>query len=100
LLSSPADQRPERPLTGGEPVVLRNMNACGLLAFTLPTVDLEFVTHFGARKIRHSATLGSVIIEPERGQVRMIWHTCLPVNPRETDYLDATVIAERGHRAA
>jgi hypothetical protein len=90
-LCAPADQRPARRLAGGESIVLVNMSPRGRLALTLPSLRFTFTSHFGAARQRHEATLGTVIIEPELGKLRLAYQTGLPVGPRETDQLDFTI---------
>ena len=54
LLCSPADQRPEGHLRGGEPVELENLTPGGKLSFTLPKVYL-FRTRIDNRTEEHPA---------------------------------------------
>ncbi len=94
-LCAPVDQRPQQHLRGGEGIALQNMTPHGTVAFALPTIRLEFMTHLGAVKERHVATLGTVVIEPDQWKISTIWQTSLAVGPRDLDALDATVITER-----
>lgn len=94
-LCAPADQRPSRRLVGGERIALSQLTPRGALGFALPRPRFEFVTHFGAVRRSHEATLGTVVIEPEPGKLRMVYQTGLRVGPRETDSLDFTVITSR-----
>lgn len=95
LLSSPADQRVDRYLVGGEPVELINMSPEGRLLFSLPKVYLTFSTYFGSKIQEHRSRLVTVIIEPDDRRVLMVWRTALEVPLRQIDYLDKTVIRQK-----
>jgi hypothetical protein len=97
LLCAPADQRPAAHLHGGEPVELINLTPNGLLRFALPKVYLTFRTYIDGRIEEHRARLATVIIEPDRPRVIMVWQTMLPVR-NDVDYLDGTVIREKAYR--
>lgn len=92
--SAPADQRPGSHLVGGEALVLRNMTPDGLLGLILPRVELTYATHIGASRRLHRGVIGTVVVEPERGLLCLVWQTSVPVKPRDLDYLDATVVSE------
>ncbi len=95
-LSAPADQRPRRPLQGGERIGLHNMSPGGTLEFELPRLQLSFVTRFGSYKSPHEAPcLATVLIEPDASRVSMVWQSALRVAATEGDFLDATEIEER-----
>jgi hypothetical protein len=94
LLCSPADQRPATFLRGGEPVVLTNLTPEGELSFTLPKLYFTFSTYFGRRSEEHRGRLATVIIEPDRPRVIMVWLTSLQCRS-EIDYLDETVVREK-----
>lgn len=92
--SSPVDQRPERPLVGGERVELRNLSPEGLLRFELPRVALRFTTHIGEARQRSPQVLTGLILEPELRRVALVWQTAVRVVAADADYLDATEIVE------
>lgn len=98
LLCSPADQRPESHLRGGELVGLWNMTPDGLLRFALPKIYLTFTTHFstvgGRRSEEHRGRLSSVIIEPDQSRLTMVWASSLLVHQDE-DYLEETIVREK-----
>jgi hypothetical protein len=95
VLCAPADQRPRRHLTGGEPVALVNLTPGGLLRFTLPKVFLTFTTRFGRRVEEHMSKLATVLIEPQQMRALLVWQSCLLVRPTDVDYLDETLIREK-----
>jgi hypothetical protein len=92
--SSPDDQRPQRPLRGGEAVALVNLTAGGVLRFELPRITLRFRTRFGARVEEHPGWLTSVFIDAERARLGLVWQSALRVPAPETEHLDLTEIAE------
>jgi hypothetical protein len=94
LLCSPSDQRPERPLRGGELVELINLTPAGKLRFALPKVCLTFSTHIDNRVEEHRSRLATVIIEPDAPRVIMVWQTSLAVRTN-ADYLDMTIVREK-----
>jgi hypothetical protein len=96
-LASPDDQRPAKPLRGGEMVVLVNMTPQGTLRFELPKVFPTFRTRFGWRRQEHRAILATVHIAADARKLTMVWQSALPVMSREVDYLDETVISEKDY---
>ena len=76
--SAPADQQAQGFFQGGELVELFNLTPQGYLRFRLPVVKLNFETHFADETVTHSASLHSVIIEPDYPRLIMVWHTSLP----------------------
>lgn len=77
-LCAPADQQPPAPLRGGEPVELRNLTPGGVLRFALPDVTILMVTMLDGEEVEHQATLHTVLLEPDRGQVQLVWQSALP----------------------
>jgi hypothetical protein len=96
-LCAPDDQRPSRPLHGDEPVQLVNLTPEGSLRFQLPKTFLTFSTFFGSRREEHRSRLGTILIEPDARKLKLVWHTSLSVRGEDVDYLDRTVIAEKGY---
>ena len=94
-LCAPDDQRPSRPLRGGEPVMLTNMTRDGTLRFELPKVFLAFRTRLAEHAAEHRSTLTTVFIAPEQMKLSMTWQSTLPVAERMVDYLDVTTIREK-----
>jgi hypothetical protein len=93
LLCSPADQRADSHLSGGEIVELENLTPDGRLRFTLPRVDLRFSTRIDNRTEEHRGQLATVIIEPDFPRVIMVWQSVLAVR-NDGDYLEETVVTE------
>lgn len=93
-LSAPDDQRPGKPLQGGEPVLITNMSPSGALRFELPRITLALETSFGLRSTPHAALLTTVFIVPGAAKLSMIWQSALSVPVRDADYLDFTTITE------
>jgi hypothetical protein len=97
LLCSPADQRPDTFLTGGEIVDLINLTPSGALRFALPKIYLTFSTRIDSRIEEHRGRLATVIIEPDHPRVIMVWLTALKCRT-DVDYLDRTVVREKAFR--
>jgi hypothetical protein len=97
LLCSPADQRPDTYLHGGELVELINLTPNGLLRFALPKVLLTFRTSFrilfGTRTEEHWGRLATVIVEPDHSRVILVWLSTLACRA-DGDYLEETVVSE------
>jgi hypothetical protein len=95
FLCSPDDQRPPAFLRGGEPVELLNLTPEGRMVFRLPRIALGFQTMFrGGGRERHRARLHTVIIEPDKSRVILVWRTELPCHPRVLK-LQETVIRQK-----
>ena len=98
LLCSPADQRPQRHLRGGELVELLNLTPQGVLRFALPKIYLTYTTHFataaGRRIEEHRGRLSTVIIEPDIGRLSLVWQSALLVH-KDKDDLEHTVVREK-----
>jgi hypothetical protein len=92
LLCSPADQRVDGYLEGGELIELENLTPHGILCFTLPTLDLRFRTRIDGRIEEHPGQLATVIIEPDHPRVILVWQSVLMVR-NNGDYLDETVVS-------
>jgi hypothetical protein len=95
-LSAPDDQRPAKPLRGGETVTLLNMTPEGAVRFQLPKIYLTFSTMISTREEEHRApTLSVVFIATETRKLHLVWQSTLFVRNRELDYLDETIVAEK-----
>ena len=94
LLCSPADQRPNQHLHGGELVELINLTPEGSLRFALPRVYLTFNTRIDTRNEEHRSRLATVIIEPDFPRVIMVWLTSLTCR-MNVDYLEDTLVREK-----
>lgn len=78
--SSPADQQIEHP-RGGEKVELFNLTPDGYTAFHLPDgkpLPVSFRGRDGSTTVL-SATLDTIIIEPDRHRVLLTWRATLPL---------------------
>jgi hypothetical protein len=75
--AAPPDQQLPT-LRGGEPVELVNMTPSGLLRFAVPRVRIGFRTRIAGKLVRHEGALGTLIIEPERSRIILVWRTELP----------------------
>lgn len=98
LLCSPADQRPETYLQGGELVEFINLTPNGLLRFSLPKVLFTFRTIFSigfrARSLENVGRLVTVILEPDHPRVIMTWSSTLSCR-KDGDYLEETIVREK-----
>lgn len=96
-LCAPVDQQFVPHLRGGERIELVGMTASGALGFEVPRVALGFLTRFQTRKepVHHRASLVTVIVEPDHPRVCVVWHTSIPCNHAEMEYLEETVIREK-----
>jgi len=94
-MAAPEDQRPLKPLVGGERVELLNMTPEGALRFELPRISPGFTTRINGRREEHDARLTTVLIEPEDRRLCLVWQGTLRVPAPEADYLDETEIIER-----
>jgi hypothetical protein len=94
LLCSPADQRPDTHLRGGELVELTNLTPDGKLTFRLPKVHLTFSTRIDRRTEEHRGRLVTVIIEPDHPRLIMVWLSALSCRT-DIDYLEETVVREK-----
>ena len=94
LLCSPHDQRPNGHLHGGEFVELMNLSPNGLIRFSLPKVYLTFTTRINGRAKEHRSRMATVIIEPDKPRVIVVWLSSLRCQ-MDVDYLDETVVREK-----
>lgn len=91
---APEDQQVEGFLRGGESVRLRNLTPDGLLEFQLPRFYPVFATYLRGKRVEHRAKLHTLVIEPDRYRILMVWHTSLRIQSNADD-LDITVIREK-----
>ncbi|MGO8902365.1 MAG: DUF2169 domain-containing protein [Isosphaeraceae bacterium] len=90
---APQDQQTQQYLKGGELVELKNMTPAGSLRFCLPRVALGFETMFSrGQLVRHRCTLHTVILEPDRSRVLMVWHSMLPCHSKVYKLQRTTVL--------
>lgn len=95
-MSAPADQRVPQPLRGGERIGLIHMSPTGMLAFELPTIQLELHSRFGRRRVAHDPPLlATVVVEPDESRLSLVWQSGLRVAAPDTEYLDQTEIRVR-----
>ncbi len=102
MLCAPHDQRPLKPLYGGERIELVHLtppsfSSSGAWVFDLPKIYLTFRTHFGSRSEEHRSRLSTVFIDAERQRVSLTWISSLAVKARDADYLDQTRVGEKAY---
>jgi hypothetical protein len=93
--AAPDDQQAPKYLSGGEEVELVNLTPGGRLRFRMPRVALGFTTRFGRRRENHRANLHTVILEPDRMRLQLVWHTALPCHFTLYQLTDTTVYLKR-----
>lgn len=73
----PPDQ--QAPLRGGEGVLLENLTPGGRLGFALPRPGIALNTRFmdGTRKDPGPPALHTVILDPDRMRVSLVWHSAM-----------------------
>jgi hypothetical protein len=77
-----AGMRSATPLQGGERVVLEGLTADGSLSFNLPREVLMIDTWLGQSRLRQTAHLQRVIIEPDESRLMMVWASILRCGTR------------------
>ena len=95
---APGDQQAPQFLVGGEPVVLIHLwPHAGQLRFELPRVILGLETFFidGYRVAHERPRLHTVIVEPDRSRVSLVWHSALPCHPRVHKLLRTRIVEKR-----
>src|SRR6202030_684387 len=77
--AAPQDQQVDK-IAGGEPVILLNLTPDGRRDFQLPEIDVPvvFVSRKGDRA-EMKATVDTVAVDGEAGQLTMVWRTSLPL---------------------
>ncbi len=94
-MGAPTDQRPPRPLRGGERLGLLNLSPEGTLVLELPRIGLELCSRFGRKVVQHEPpTLTTVLAEPDERRLSLTWQSALRVAAPDADYLDETEITE------
>lgn len=92
--SAPADQIVPGYLRGGEDVELQNLTPSGLLRFKLPRFAFGFRTAIDGGVEHHRADLHTVLIEPDKQKLVMVWQTSLPCH-HSLYTLKRTVVFEK-----
>jgi hypothetical protein len=96
---APPDQQVLGFLRGGEEVRLLNLTEKGRLDFRLPRIALGFSTRVDGQIVHHGARLHTVVIEPEKCRLIMVWQTALPCH--HTLYtLEETLVFEKSRLGA
>lgn len=77
--ASPADQQMPFP-RGGEIVQLFNLASRPIPPFELPRVEVpvEF-ERVGARRVEEQAVLDTIVLEPDRRRVQLVWRASVPL---------------------
>jgi hypothetical protein len=97
---APPEQQIAGHLKGGETIVLANLTparyvAHGRLAFTLPKLTLAFQTYFFDGTMERSrATIHTLVLEPDRPRVSVVYHMALPCHPK-VNLLDRTLVTQK-----
>jgi hypothetical protein len=94
LLCSPADQRVQPRLAGGESVILVNMTPEGVVGIELPRLAFTATTRIRRRSVKHGFELASVVVEPDEQRLIMVWQSWVCVAAPELDDLRSTRIRE------
>jgi hypothetical protein len=89
--SAPADQ--QLALDGGEEVELTGVAARGPLRFELPRLRLALRSRLGGRLVDHAAALHTVLFDPDRERVVLVFASALPCH-HELHALERTVVEE------
>ncbi len=67
------------PFSGGEPIVATHVLPGGrTLAFDLPRVALDTVVRLRGRDLHATARIDTVIVEPDRARVLVVWRAIVP----------------------
>ncbi len=90
----PEDQQVAGFLQGGEVCTLTNLTPGGTLTFALPKLRFVFRTKIGSQLIEHRSQLHTLILEPERNSLSMIYHTSLPCAGRECSLSATEILAK------
>ena len=88
---APRDQQVNDYLKGGEPVQAINMSPEGPVRLSLPRLVFGFSTRLKGETIHHRANLSTVILEPDRRRLIMVWQGSLICN-KDVDYLNSTTV--------
>ncbi len=76
--AAPYDQQ-FSDINGNEPVGLLNMHPeFSVIEFLMPVIEIECETKMNNKEIRHTATIQTVIFQPDVPQMQMVWQTTLP----------------------
>ena len=70
------------------------MSPGGRLFFVLPRIELAFRTRFGTERLDHAGQLCTVIVEPNRSRLAMVWQSAIVCN-RRADELDETLVVDK-----
>jgi hypothetical protein len=79
---APPDQVVPGYLKGGEPVEVTNATSSGTLRFHLPNVRLQVTYRLGGAGHVRPANLDTVLIEPDRGRLILVWRTVFPCDKK------------------
>lgn len=92
--AAPEDQIIPYP-TGGEPIVLRQLTADGLRAFTLPRqpMPVTFIPYRG-RDVTRPAALDTVVLEPDEERFTLTWRASIALGKDVFDVKE-TVVGQR-----
>lgn len=69
-------------LEGGEAVLVTGCTLGAPLSFILPRLDIDLTWHFDGRAIAGQPHLDTVLIEPDKARVQMVWRAALAVDKK------------------
>ena len=74
------DQMVEPFFSGGETIEARGVTPSGLLAFEIPTCEMEHEYNLSGQLHQRTANLDTVIIDSDKNQIALIWRSEFPVD--------------------
>ena len=100
--STTPDMRTEKPLTGGEEVLLWNLTPREKISFNLPKVFFNVRSKIRGQLVRNAVQLDRVILEPDESRLVMVWRTTVnmgrDVRRLEHTYIDTKIDVKTGKR--
>lgn len=81
----------DRPIEGGEQVVLQGFHPDGYIAFTLPQFHVVAKSYFADRVERSLMTLGSVLFDVDTRLATLFWQHAVPVGQGRRAHLRSIV---------
>ncbi|MCF6336672.1 MAG: DUF2169 domain-containing protein [Gammaproteobacteria bacterium] len=82
-------------LQGGEPVEITNMHPHGHLKFTVPAVKLRASVTVAGNILKPEFDLETLMIEPNRLKLSMVWRAAMPCNKTALKISDITLNTTR-----
>lgn len=91
-LCAPADQQLPGYLQGGEELQLDNMTPDGQLRITIPRLRIHCTTQLKGRRQAQPSHLTTLIVEPDRTRVALVWQSSLCVPARDLEDIEETLV--------